>query len=171
LSETPQLALTISFWLHLLATVAWVGGQAVTALVVIPLSRRTLDQKMHHKMLAGLSRRLGGIGWLSLMVLLGTGLFQMAASENYAGFLSASTPWGLAILLKHVAFISIIGLSAWQTWELWPRLERVALLQARGRSSAEEEDALRRRETAIMRGNAALSAVVLLLTAVARVVG
>lgn len=43
----PAWALALSFWLHLLATVAWIGGLAAIALLVLPSARRSLGPAKH----------------------------------------------------------------------------------------------------------------------------
>ena len=169
MNETPVIALTIAFWLHMLATVSWVGGLAIISLVVIPISRKTLSLEDHHRLLTAVNRRMATVGGLSLAVLIGTGLIQMSANPNYTGLLSAENPWGTALLFKHIAFIGILGLSAYQTWGVAPAIERILLLQARGRAGEEDQSALRRRELLILRGNVILSVIVLFLTSLARI--
>jgi len=169
MNETPAVALTIAFWLHMLATISWVGGQAALALIVFPLSRKTLGLDEHRRLLTAVNRRMTTVGGISLAVLIGTGLIQMSANPNFNGLLVGGNRWAVAILLKHIAFICILGLSAYQTWGVAPAIERVALLQSRGRAAPETQSTLRRREELILRGNVLLSVVVLLLTALARI--
>ena len=47
--DTPEWALTLSFWLHMLATVSWVGGLAVLSLFVFPIARRSLEAEAFSK--------------------------------------------------------------------------------------------------------------------------
>ena len=169
MTETPAVALTIAFWLHMLATVSWVGGQAILSLVVFPASRKTLSPENHHLLISAISQRMNAIGWISLGVLIGTGMIQLGANPNYTGFLGIDSSWAVAILLKHIAFGGILLLSAYQTWGLIPAIERIALLQARGKASQEEQDALRHRESRILLLNTLLSVVVLFFTALARI--
>ena len=169
MNDTPSWALTIAFWLHMLATVSWVGGQAIISLVVLPLSRKTLAIEDHHKLLSAINKRMSSIGWIGLAVLVGTGLVQLSANDNYTGFLSIDSTWAVAILLKHLAFGGIILLSAYQTWGLAPAIERNTLLQMKGKATPEEQKTLRKREEYIQLGNVVLSVVVLFLTAVARI--
>ncbi len=169
MSDTPLWALTVAFWLHMLATVSWVGGQAIISLVVIPLSRKTLPIEQHHQLLASINKRMSGIGWIGLAVLIGTGLIQLSANENYTGFLAIDNRWAVAILLKHLAFGGILLLSAFQTWSLAPSIERTALLQIKGKATLAEQETLQRREELTQRINVILSVVVLFLTAVARI--
>lgn len=169
MQETPTVALTIAFWLHMLATVTWVGGQAILSVVVFPISRKSLALEDHHRFLTAINRRMSTIGGLSLAVLIGTGLIQMSANQNFTGYLSTDSQWAVSILLKHIAFVGILLLSGYQTWNLAPAAERIALLQAKGRTTEDQQDILRRRELRILRVNVILSTIVLLFTALARV--
>ena len=167
--ETPQWALTISFWLHMLATVGWVGGQAALSLLVIPASRKSLAPEDHHKLLTAINKRMQAVGWFSLALLVGTGMLQLSANENYEGFLAIENTWAVAMLAKHVAFGAILALSAYQTWKLAPDMERLALLMSRDKGSPEEMAKLTKREGQILNLHLVLSVVVLFLTSLARI--
>ncbi len=166
--QTPAWALALSFWLHMVATVTWVGGLATLSLVALPAAQRSLDAETYARFLRGVNRRLDALGWIGLSVLTATGLVQMGANPNYEGFLAFGNNWSQAILLKHVVFLGIVGISAYQTWTLAPALERVALMRARGKE-ADELEALQAREARLMRLNLALGAAALVFTALARV--
>ena len=168
---TPDWALTLAYWLHMLATVAWIGGLVTLSVLVLPAAQRTLEAGAYAELLGQVRRRLDPLGWISLLVLTGTGLFQMSASPNYEGFLSVNNRWAAAILVKHIVFLGIILLSAYLTWGLMPRLQRAAWRQAGGRPQAEltELAGLQRQEERLMRINLVLGVLVLALTAIARV--
>ena len=165
--DTPEWALTLSFWLHMLATVSWVGGLAVLSLFVFPIARRSLEAEAFSKFVRAVNKRLDPVGWFGLAVLTVTGLIQMSANQNYEGFLAVNNSWARAVLLKHITFFFIIVLSAYQTWTLTPALERAALRQSRGVDSPNAAQ-LQKRERTLMQANLILSLVVLLLTAWAR---
>lgn len=164
----PFWALSLIYWLHMLATVVWIGGLAAMVLLVLPAARRSLDASAYASLLAAIQRHLDPLGWISLLLLVGTGLFQMSANPNYQGFLAVNNRWAAAILVKHLVFFVMVSVSAYLTWGLLPRLGRVALRQSRGLDAPEAEQ-LQRRETSLMRLNLFLGAVVLALTAIARV--
>ncbi len=164
----PFWALSLVYWLHMLATVVWIGGLAAVVLLVLPAARRSLDASGYAALLAVIQRRLDPLGWICLLLLVGTGLFQMSANPNYQGFLAISNRWAAAILVKHLVFFVMVGVSAYLTWGLLPRLGRVALRQSRGLEAPEAEQ-LQRRETSLMRLNLVLGVLVLALTAIARV--
>lgn len=163
----PFWALSAAFWLHMLATVGWIGALATAALLVLPAARRSLEAEAYANFLADLRRRLDPLSWLSLLTLAATGMFQMSANPNYQGFLAIANRWAAAILIKHIIFFIMIALSAYMTWGILPRLQRIALRQARG-LEAFEADSVLRQETLLMRLNLILSAIVLGLTAIAR---
>lgn len=163
----PYWALAVTYWLHMLATVAWLGSLAALSLVIVPAARRSLDEAAFARLLQALQRRLDPLGWLSLVILLGTGMFQMSASPNYQGFFAVESRWAVAILVKHVVFLGMTAISAYLTWGLLPAIQRAALFAARGREAADAERLLAR-EQSLLRANLVLGLVVLLLTALAR---
>lgn len=161
--------LALAFWFHLLATIVWVGGLALLALVVWPGARAVLGPGPQlNALLREWQRRFDPLAWLSLAVLVVTGLMQMAANPNYEGFLRVENGWAWAILLKHIAVGGMVGIGIWQQWGLQPALARLALLETHGRPAAEAE-ALRRREMLLTRLNLACGVLVLAFTALARV--
>jgi len=168
MTAPPDWALTLAYWLHMLATVAWIGSLVTLSVLVLPAARQTLDATSYVDLLARLRRRLDPLGWISLLLLAGTGLFQMSASPNYEGFLAFNNRWAVAILVKHIVFLGIIALSAYLTWGLFPRLGRAALLLCHGQDAAGLQG-LQKQEALLMRINLILGILVLALTAIARV--
>jgi uncharacterized membrane protein len=170
--NTPVWALSLTYWLHMLATVVWIGGLAALALVIFPAAQRNLDADAYAALLKGIRRRLDPIGWLSLLVLIGTGLFQMSANPNYEGFLAIDNRWSAAILVKHLFVILMVGVSAYATWGLLPQLERAALRRVAQRQDEEQllqaQLGLQHQERLMLRLNLAMGVVVLALTALAR---
>lgn len=165
---SPSLwALSLVYWLHMLATIVWIGSLAGLTILFLPAARQSLDSKKFAEMLAGIQRRLDPLGWISLLVLVGTGMFQMSANPNYEGFLAVNNSWAVAILLKHIVFAIMIGISAYLTWGLLPKLGRTVLRQAQGKDSPDEQGLLKQ-DTFLLGLNLILGVVVLALTALAR---
>jgi len=163
----PTWALALAYWLHLIATVVWVGGITLLALLVWPgVQARWGDGPEAGRFLRDLHRRFNPWAWLSLAVLTVTGLFQMAADSNYRGFLAIDSGWAIALLLKHLAVIGMVGIGAAQQWIVQPELARLALLEERGQP-APHIAAMRKRERFLMRANLVCAALVLLCTAIA----
>ena len=164
---TPYWALSLAFWLHMLATVAWIGGLVAVVILVLPAAKKKLQPEAYASFLGQLQHRLDPLGWLSLAVLLATGLIQMSANPNYDGFLSISNRWAASMLTKHILFVGMIAVSAYMTWGILPGLRRIALKQAKG-MDADSADQLQKRETLLLRINLILGVLILGLTALAR---
>ena len=167
IAPPPSWALALTFWLHLLATVTWIGSLAAISFLVLPAMKRTLSPDVQLAFIEAMQKRLEPVAWFSMSLLLVTGLFQMSVNPHYDGFLSTSTQWSLAILTKHLLGILMVVTSAIQTWEVIPAIRRAIVLSKKIRKS-EELDSLRRREVRLLRINFALSVFILLATAFAR---
>ena len=167
MSSPPFWALSLTYWLHMLATVVWIGGLSALSLILLPAARGSLDAGAYSRLLEGVQRRLDPLGWLSLAILVGTGLFQMSASPNYQGFLAVNSRWAVAILLKHGVFAIMVLVSAYLTWGLLPRLRRAALRRLK-QPDESETGALHHQEARLVRINLFLGILVLALTALAR---
>ena len=166
MSTPPSWVMAIFFWLHMLATVAWIGSLAAINLLVLPASNRTLKLADQLSFIAALQKRLEPLAWFSMGLLVVTGLFQMSANPHYDGFLSTSTQWSLAILVKHGLAAIMAVVSAIQTWEVLPAIHRT--LMKKENAKPDELAKLQRREINLLRMNLVLSVLILGATAFAR---
>ena len=163
--STPVLA--VIYWLHMLATVTWIGSLAAINLLFLPASKRALNPADQLSLVSALQKRLEPLAWFCMGVLLVTGLFQLSANPHYDGFLSISTQWSLAILFKHGVAVLMVVVSAIQTWEVLPAIQRILL--NKDKAGEDELVRLQKRETLLLRINLLLSALILGATALARV--
>ncbi|GMV32333.1 MAG: hypothetical protein AMXMBFR60_01620 [Chloroflexota bacterium] len=162
--STPVLAAI--YWLHMLATVIWIGSLAAINLLFLPASKRALNLTDQLRLVSALQKRLEPLAWFCMGALLVTGLFQLSTSPHYDGFLSISGQWSLAILFKHSAALIMAIVSAVQTWEVIPAIQRILL--KKDRADERELARLQKRETLLLRINLLLSALILGATALAR---
>lgn len=160
----PSWALALIFWLHMLATVTWVGSLASISVLVLP-SLQTLQPLDQLAFIEALQKRLEPIAWFCLSLLIVTGLFQMSVNVHYDGFLSTSSQWSLALLVKHGLVVLMLVASAIQTWEVLPSIRRMLMMKNK---PEDEIKKLQHRETLLLRVNLALSILILLATAFAR---
>lgn len=163
----PSWALALTYWLHLLATVTWVGSLAGVSILILPAMKRALDSENQLVFIEAMQKRLEPIAWFCMSLLVLTGLFQMSVNPHYDGFLSTSTQWSLAILTKHMLGIVMVVVSAIQTWEVIPAIRR-AIVRSKKSDNSNEIESLRRREVLLLRANFGLSILILLATAFAR---
>jgi putative copper export protein len=106
-----------SFFLHLAATVVWIGGMALLVLVIYPLQRRVNDDPA--RLLDAIEARFRPLANFSLLVLLVTGVFQTGNDEFYGGLFNFDNDWSRAMLGKHIAFagmVLIVGFLQFRHW-------------------------------------------------------
>jgi len=166
MTHPPAWALAVTYWLHLLATVAWIGSIVATSILFLPAASKTLKPVDHLALIDAMQKRLEPIAWFCMTLLLITGLFQMSVNPHYDGFVSVSTQWSTAILIKHILGIFMVVASAIQTWEVIPSIRR--LLLKKDKAKEEQVIKLQKRETRLLRINFLLSILILLATAFAR---
>lgn len=166
--EAPSTwTLAVIYWLHMLATVVWIGSLAAINILVLPASHRTLKLTDQLSLISALQKRLEPLAWFCMGILLVTGLFQLSTSPHYDGFLSLSTQWSFAILVKHGFAVLMVVVSAIQTWEVLPAIHRT--LMKKEKAEETELAKLQKKELLLLRTNLALSALILGATALARV--
>ena len=141
----PTLALSLFF--HLTATAFWIGGLLLTVITVWPESRRALGEGSESmRLLMRLRQRMTPYFNLALAVLLVTGLFQMTADEYYDGLMQFDNEWSRVILLKHIALLGMIVCGALIQFWVAPTLERLTLLDSKGKGDPVEYARQRRRD-------------------------
>jgi len=161
----PSPVVAASYALHLVATVIWIGGLASLAFLASPLLAR-LPASERESARHVSARRFVPLAWLCLAIFVVTGLTQMSANPGYAGLLVVRDAWSAAILVKHLVVGLMAAVLAYQTWVLYPRLERIALgLDAH---DIVKQARWRRLDLHLLRLSAVLGLLVLLLTAIAR---
>ena len=167
MTPPPNWAIVVTYWLHFIATVMWVGNLSAIAFLLLPAMKRALDPNAQLALIEAIQKRFEPLAWFSLSLLILTGLFQMSVNPHYDGFLSTSTQWSLAILAKHFLGMFVIVATAIQTWDVTPALHR-ALVKSKKMDNSYELESLRRRETRLIQINLILGILLLAATAVAR---
>ena len=166
MTHPPAWVLAVTYWLHLLATVAWIGAIVATSILFLPAASKALKSVDHLALIDAMQKRLEPIAWFCMSLLFLTGLFQMSVNPHYDGFVSVSTQWSTAILIKHTLGIFMVVASAIQTWEVIPSIRR--LLMNKNKAKEDQIIRLQKRETRLLRINFGLSILILLATAFAR---
>ena len=163
----PSWALALIYWIHMLATVTWIGGIVAISILVLPAAKRVLKPVDQLAFLDAMQKRLEPLAWFSITALIATGLFQLSANEHYNGFLDVSTQWSLSILIKHSLGLVMGAVTAVQTWEVLPAIRRTLMRKEKG-ASEEEIIRLQKREERLLKANLILSVLILGATALAR---
>jgi copper resistance protein D len=97
-----QLALR---FVHLVAAITWIGGMLFIALVLVPVTRRVDDIALRRRLVQAVGRRFRTVGWIALVVLVLTGLANLALRPELLGlprFWVKATLVTLALVLSGV---------------------------------------------------------------------
>ncbi len=120
----------LSVTIHVLSALVWLGGMFFLALVGAPVLRAVENLELRQRLFDQLGYRFRSVGWLSLGVLLITGV----ANLWYRGALSAAmwrdpafanSGWATALKIKLVAVTVMLIVEAYHDWVLGPRAGRV----------------------------------------------
>jgi len=107
----------ISVWIHILAAMVWIGGAAFLAMVLVPTLRQPEYKSISSAVLHRGALRFRTIGWVSLLTLILTGIFNLHfRGYTWANFFSGALfagPFGhaLAVKLGLVGFILCISIT------------------------------------------------------------
>ncbi len=164
--ETSSLAL--SLFIHILATVIWIGGLLITLILVYPEVRRVLeDTPQLYRLLSRLRQRFYPMSNLCVVALWVTGLFQMTNAPQYDGFLTFDNTWSRVMLLKHLFVVLMIVAGLMLQYGVTPRLERTSLQLEHNKGDVAVWKTLRTQEVRLTMVNAALGVAVLACSALA----
>ncbi len=95
-------------WVHLVAAITWIGGMLFVALVLRPALRQQLPPPQAVGLLRLAEDRFRSIRWISLLILLGTGVFNLIHEGGSARLESA---WGGVLMIKLLFVAVAVGLT------------------------------------------------------------
>jgi len=108
-------------FLHLLATVTWIGGVIYADLVLMP-SLSAIDGPQQAKLMGVVGKRFTILAWLSVIILLVTGLLKTASGMLF----DFSTGFGTILAVKHIVFLAMIVVGLLITFSVVPKLNKLA---------------------------------------------
>lgn len=146
---------TASRWLHLVATLVWLGGISFLLLVAIPSARRILGPAAG-ELLNEISRRFTKLANASIALLLVTGAVMMALAGRPGGAPAPESAWSLTLVVKHALFLIMVLVHFFRGLALAPRIRRI--------TEEAEKQALARLSLNLVKLNWGLGMLVLLLS-------
>jgi len=151
-------------WLHLTATILWIGLAVNSVLVFMPLSRRHIPQTAMGDYISDLRNRAAAVVWTALAIFAVSGFILMLLSDSFKGFgdYFANT-WTIIITVKHLVIGIMAVLAIYQLNSVMPRLAAAL------KSNAPGAGTLAARQKSVAAWIAGLGILVLLLTSVAEV--
>lgn len=154
-----QLNVTI----HVLAAIFWLGGMLFLAAVGAPVLRSVEPAELRARLFRDLGHRARAWGWITLAILVLTGIGNLYFAGNLHGSVLSSeafwsAPYGRALTWKLGAVVALLPIQAVHDFVIGPRASR-------HEAGSPRAITLRRRAAWLGRANAAL-AIVLVIAAV-----
>lgn len=113
-------------WIHLIATVAWIGGMFTNFLIYIPSIGKTLEPALAGKLMATVMKRFRILVYISMTVFLISGI-MMASLHLDSGAIVSSRNQMVAILIFKVPLYILMVILAIVAFEvIAPRVARIA---------------------------------------------
>ncbi len=94
-------------WIHLVAAITLIGGLLFSQVVLTPVARKTTSDSKSREIIRLAGLRFRTIAWVSLIILILTGAYQML---NESGSARIETAWGVVLMLKLFLFAIAFGL-------------------------------------------------------------
>jgi len=105
--------ISLSYWLHSLATVIFIGHYLLLTLIYLPaLSKQELI-KDAGAVLSEFSKRSRVWLYISLFIFLVTGTYLTFVDQNYLGIGKFGNTWAILMLVKHILILGMIGMGFW----------------------------------------------------------
>ena len=104
-----QILVSVSVWLHALATVVFIGHYLLLSLIYLPV----LSKNGGGAALSELSKRSRPWLYASLLIFIVTGTYLMLIDSGYLGFMNFGNPWGVLMLVKHLLILGMIAIGFW----------------------------------------------------------
>ena len=105
---TPIL-IALSYWLHTLATVVFIGHFVLLATIYMPV----LSRAGNGAALSEISKRSRQWLYGSMLVFVITGVYLMIVDPNYLGIGNFGNFWGVVMLIKHILIIVMVAIGFW----------------------------------------------------------
>jgi len=148
-----QFLISLSTWLHALATVIFIGHFVLLAGIYIPALSK------NGPALSEISKRSRSWMYASLIVFTVTGIYLTFIDPNYQGIGNFNNFWAVMMLVKHIIIVVMIGIGFWYN----------AILRAGPMMSSNSPEQAIVRFRQYVNAMAVCGVLVLLLTALAQV--
>ena len=143
------------YWIHLVATVIWIGGITFIIFIAIPSSKQVLGAESG-KLMGEISKRFTPLANYSIVLLFVSGIVLAGLNKQFSGVRVLESNWTMALILKLVLFFSMTAIHFYRGLVLAPKIMRTA--------TQTEKTALQKLSINLVKVNFALGLSVLLLS-------
>lgn len=120
------LLLSIVNWLHLTATVTWIGAIITNTIVLLPAAKTSLEPPVMGRLLGVFMKRFRPLVYVCIVTLFLTGVIMMVLNKYYDGLMNLGNPWAQLLLIKHILIIIMVIIVVYAFEILAPKVGRLA---------------------------------------------
>lgn len=149
------------YWLHLIATVIWIGGITFILFIAIPSANQVLGAEAG-KLMGEISKRFTPIANYSIILLIVTGAVLTAVNKQFLGIGNFGNSWSLGLIMKHVLVFVMVAVHFYRGLVLAPKIAKT--------DAVSEKTSLQKLSLNLVKVNFCLGAIVLLLSGIMSVI-
>lgn len=117
---------TLIDWLHIMATIVWIGGMFTNMVIMRPVMMKTLAPPDAAKFMGALMKRFRIVVYASIVLLGVTGIPLKIINENYVSIINFENNWEIVSFIKHVCYGILVILAVYSFDFLSPRAAKLA---------------------------------------------
>ena len=152
-----EMFLAIVTWLHLIATVLWIGGIAFILFIAMPSAKQIMGPEAG-KLMGVISKRFTLLANYSIALLVLTGAAMAVLNNRFSSTAILENNWIAILVAKHVLVFTMIAIHFYRGWILAPKIMRT--------KSEPGKISMQSRSLNLVKVNLALGLIVLLLSAI-----
>ena len=152
-----EIILAVSHWVHLVATVVWIGGIIFVLFVAIPSAKQVLGAE-GGKLMGEISKRFTPMANYSIIFLIFTGIVLAFLNKQFLRIGYFRNSWTLILIVKCVLILAMVGVHFYRGLVLAPKIA--------GTESAEQRTSLQRLSLNLVKVNFCLGLLVLFFSGI-----
>lgn len=117
---------TLIDWLHIMATITWIGGMFTNFIILRPALGKALSPADAGKLMGVVMKRTRIVVYISIVVLGVTGIPLKIINENYISIINFENSWEIVSFIKHLCYGILVLLAVYTFEVLAPKMGKLA---------------------------------------------
>lgn len=113
-------------WMHLMATVAWIGGMFTNFFIYMPATRMVLETPSAGKLMGAIMKRFRILVYVSMCLFLLSGMVMGMLINAPGEVITRGESWGILLTIKIVIFTIMVILALYAFEVLVPKVGKLA---------------------------------------------
>ena len=152
-----EMFLAIFTWLHLIATVLWIGGIAFILFIALPSAKQIMGSDAG-KLMGVISKRFTLVANCSIALLVLTGAAMAVLNNRFSSSAILENNWFIILVVKHILVFTMIVIHFYRGWILSPRIIRTG--------AGPKQASMQRLSISLVKTNFGLGIAMLLIAAI-----